>query len=221
MSRLLVICFDGLNRKAVEKYNLKNIMQVEYGDVVTGAGMMSGALWTTLITGEPPAKHKIHGWYSQALNDSFYLDKLGFKVLVRYARNPIVVYYPFLDERWPSMFLGIEHLPQETIIKRNTEVYEESLEKIQDPHWDLFLVCFMIIDNLYHYGKLDEGAYRTADRWVKNLKEAGNPEWTLVLGDKGTDHRPPGFYSSSKKLSLSSPNWRDFYKIIMEDILKC
>jgi len=222
MSRILIVCFDGLNRKAVEKYNLEELKQVEYGDVITGSGMLSAALWSSFVTGEPPTKHGIVGWKNEALDNPSYFEDQGFKTIVSHAEKPIVQYFPFLDPRWKSMYLGIEHKPKEEIIRRNRQVFLESLEKIKSLEYDLFLVCFMLIDNLAHIGSLDEDAYHLAESWVRQLKEYGKPDWTLIIGDKDPHHHHPGYYSSSRKLKLDNPYWRDFYRIItgVMDMLK-
>ena len=56
------------------------------------------------------------------------------------------------------------------------------------------------------------------EQWIKSLKEKSKNAITLIIGDKGTNHAPPGFYSCSKKLDLDNPNLSDFYNIIKKEL---
>jgi len=213
--RILIICFDGLNRKAVEKYDLKYIKQVEYGDVIV-PGVFSGMLWSTFVTGKDRTVHGIDSWNRKALETfNYFKQEKGIDTLLSIAKKPIEKYYPFIDPRW-KVYLGIEH-DYNKIMKVNTSVFVEALLDISKD-WDLFLVCFMIIDNLGHNNSLKEEYYRLIDSWVGILKDRGNPTWTLVIGDKDPNHRPPGFYSSSKTLSLNKPKLKDFFNLIKEEL---
>jgi len=212
MAKLMVICFDGLNRKAVEKYNLQNIKQKEYGDVRTFT-VFSGSLWSSLVTGVDQERHKITSWKPTENGSlTFFRDKCKLECVVDYAKKPLVMYYPYLDKRW-RIFLGLEHKSKGEIVEKNRRVYLETLSALDTVEWDLCLVCFMIIDNLGHRGELDREDYVLIDGWCKNLIEKGKPDIAFVMGDKDPDHRPPAYYSCSRVLNLRNPKWTDFYGI--------
>jgi len=211
MIRTLIICFDGLDRKPVEEYDLVNVKQVDYGDI-RGGGTFSGLLWSSFLTGRSPEEHKIKSWKDEALSTPNYFED-KFPTIVSLFKRPQVLYFPFVDPRW-KIYLGVEHsLPK--IYEVNAKVFEEVL-KVSKGDWDLLLTCFMLIDNLGHKGMLNRSAYYLIDEWVKIIKEKSRPEWTLIIGDKSPRHTLPGFYSSSIVLERKPETIEDFYSIIKE-----
>jgi len=214
----LILCFDGLNRKAVEEYNLEVFKQVEYGDIRI-PGVFSGHLWSTFVTGKPLSVHGIDSWKIDALNNpNYFKDECKLEPFTVFARKPKIMYYPFLDPRW-MVFKGIEH-DFTQIITVHDKVFQECCRELQSD-WDLFLACFMIIDNLSHCGRLDEEKYHLLEIDVKRLISLANSTWTLIIGDKSPSHTPPGFYSSSKPLNLDNPYLSDFYNIIRRELEEC
>ena len=55
--------FDSLDYYLVVKYNLRYLMQKEYGKVEINVGVLSTpTIWTSFITGLPPKDHGVIGW---------------------------------------------------------------------------------------------------------------------------------------------------------------
>jgi len=218
-NKVLIICFDGLDIVPVEKYNLENLKQVEYG-TLRGPSVFSGGLWSTFLTGLSIREHGITGWKNDALNtESYFRTKKGMETIPDLFKKPKVLYFPFHDPKW-TIYYGIEH-DYFKIFEVNTKVFLKVLEECQKKDWDLILTCFMIIDNLSHYGKLEESSYYLINYWVKILKEVAKPDWLLIIGDKDPNHKLPGFYSSSIQLNLNDPSIGDFFKIIREKVREC
>jgi len=219
LKRVLIICFDGLDIKPVEKYDLKNLKQVEYG-TLKGPSVFSGGLWSTFLTGLSIREHGITGWNGNALNtEAYFRTRKGLDTIPDLFKNPKVMYFPFHDPQW-RVYLGIEH-NYSKIYEINTKVFEEVYKESKKKDWDLLLTCFMLIDNLGHCGRLEKSAYYLIDYWVKVLKETAKPEWVLIIGDKDPKHQLPGFYSSSIQLKLEDPSIGDFFQIIKEMVKKC
>ena len=60
--KILVVAFDGLDKKLIEKYNLENIRQQEFGKIDNSTGISSiktSELFASFITGETYEEHGI------------------------------------------------------------------------------------------------------------------------------------------------------------------
>jgi len=61
--RVCIVGFDSLDYYLVVKYNLRYLMQKEYGKVEINVGVLSTpTIWTSFITGLPPEEHGVIGW---------------------------------------------------------------------------------------------------------------------------------------------------------------
>ncbi len=215
LNKVLIICFDGLHREPVEKYDLKNLKQKEYGDLF-GTSVFSGTLWSTFQTGLPREKHRITSWNHKALSTERFFEQQGIKCIPKLFKSPKVMYFPFYNPEW-KIYLGVEHDYSKSY-SVNCKVFSECCKAIRKKDWDLFMTCFMLIDNLGHCGKLNRSAYYLIDEWVGTLVNLGRPDWTLIIGDKSPKHTQPGFYSSSIPLNRKRVNIEDFYQIIKEEL---
>lgn len=67
--RIIIIAFDGLDYKKIQKYECENIMQQEFGRIsLEGMDMLTGPLWSSFITGMYPEEHgvqKTMNWTDQ------------------------------------------------------------------------------------------------------------------------------------------------------------
>ena len=65
MRKVLVLALDSLEYDLVEKYDFKNLKQVEYGKTILpvehGEPIRTPAMWVSFITGKPPEVHGITG----------------------------------------------------------------------------------------------------------------------------------------------------------------
>ena len=67
-ARVCIIGFDSLDYYLIEKYDLENIRQEEFGkiDMADFMGydklLSTPTIWTSFITGLPPEEHKVVGW---------------------------------------------------------------------------------------------------------------------------------------------------------------
>jgi hypothetical protein len=62
--KILVVAFDGMDKDLIDRYNLKNILQEEYGRIDNDTevyGRMTSELFTSFITGETYENHGVRG----------------------------------------------------------------------------------------------------------------------------------------------------------------
>ena len=62
--KVLVVAFDGMDKELIEKFDLENIKQEEYGSIDNSTGIsrrMTSELFASFITGETFEKHGIEG----------------------------------------------------------------------------------------------------------------------------------------------------------------
>lgn len=59
--KVLIVALDGLEYDLVEKFDLKNLKQVEYGkvDLSQFSVLSTPTIWASFITGLPPEKHEV------------------------------------------------------------------------------------------------------------------------------------------------------------------
>jgi hypothetical protein len=88
---VLVIAFDGLDKELIEKFNLQNVKQHEYGDIDNKTGMSiikTGELFASFITGKTYEEHGVKGLrpVNIALKDRI-IDKLFPTALLQNLRG--------------------------------------------------------------------------------------------------------------------------------------
>jgi hypothetical protein len=122
--RIIIIAFDGLDYKKIQKYSCKNVIQKEFGKIdLTGQALVTGPLWSSFITGLLPEVHgvqKTMNWTDQRVQK--------FENLM--AKLPFTDFWKGI--RW-TIFRNLESLNAEVVgaYRENLEINETIFEDFE------------------------------------------------------------------------------------------
>lgn len=138
--RVIIIAFDGLDRKKIQDFGLENVKQQEFGKLdLEGMELHTGKLWASFITGVGPEEHGIErtmNWTNQRINrfenrvkDSRFFefwkgvrwtvfrnwDRLNAEVLGAYREN-LEVETTIFEDFTPSISLNVPGYDKNTAL---------------------------------------------------------------------------------------------------------
>jgi len=226
--RLCIICLDGLEYDLVERFNLKTLMQVEYGKVNLDLIRRNSNYpctvdcWSTFLSGR--FKHKVddvNETFLKFFSSYVVIGVPGFKVGIhRRHRDLVDMLGEVLDGKM-SLSRYEEKVKIHTI-----SVMTQTFSAIhKNP--DVLLTYFPTPDLLGHLyfnseTKMRE-IYGFIERVVARIKPVLKDTFTLIVSDHGMvpwyekkkgEHSWHGFYSANWKLEMENIGIEDFYQVI-------
>ncbi len=232
---LLIIGFDALDKKMVEKFNCDNLKQTSYGitDVSDFKLTRTIALWSSFLAGknlenEIPVHPQEQWKFSLSKENTF----LKYFSKVKAIDVPGFNYYQ--DEHALQRKLMSGYFEE----KNTVEDYDSSIwdhhEKVKneffgslEENWDLLFGYFSITDTIGHLSFGDEEkmkkVYHEADSIVSEVKRKfeGKDVKILIISDHGMraqgrfgEHTNFGFWSLNREMNLHSLRIWEFSNII-------
>jgi len=238
---MIILALDALDKIMVERFNCKNLMQLEYGKTNIGGFALERTvvLWASFLTGKNmESKIPIKGQWEFKLSKSEtffdFFDRVetidvpafSLKFNNHKKEHKLLAGY-FKDENEIEEFDKVVWKNHEenkkdffSILHRINPVNEKNVSKIVMGYFDL-------ADAIGHLSfgneKKMKKVYDELEQMAGRVKELANKtkEFVLIISDHGMkavgrfgDHTKNGFYSSNKRLNLDKPEITDFYKII-------
>jgi len=224
---MIILALDALDKNMVERFNCKNLMQLEYGetDISNFKLERTVALWASFLTGKNMEnKIPIKGQWEFKLKES--------ETLFNFFNS-----YKAIDV--PAFSFKKNHGLERKLLKDyfkdecDVEEYDKVVWKHHEENKNVFLenlnnfkclMCyFNLADAIGHlsFGVLDKMkmVYNELDAIAK-IARKGN-RFILIISDHGMkavgrfgDHSKYGFYSCNQKLNLKKPKITDFFNLI-------
>ncbi len=224
---MIILALDALDKNMVERFNCKNLMQLEYGktDISNFNLERTVVLWASFLTGEIMEK------------------KIPIKGQWKFKLKESETFFSFFDSYKavdvPAFSLKGNHDLERKLLKNYFEgkssvgEYDKIVWENHEENKKEFLEClecleclmgyFNLADAIGHlsFGVLDKMkmVYNELDEIARIARKSD--EFILIVSDHGMkavgmfgDHSRNGFYSSNERLNLDKPKITDFYKII-------
>lgn len=223
---MIILGLDALDKNIVERFNCKNLMQLEYGktDISDFNLERTVVLWASFLTGKNMEKKiPIMGQWEFKLKESetffsFFDSYKAIDVPAFSFKDNHVLERELLKNYFGSK-CSIEEYDK--IVwgnhEKNKKEFLESLGKFE---------CLMGYFNLADaIGHLSFGILNKMKMVYNELDKVGriarkSDEFVLIISDHGMkgvgrfgDHSRNGFFSSNEKLNLNEPKITDFYEI--------
>ena len=224
---MIILALDALDKNMVERFNCKNLMQLEYGetDISDFKLERTVVLWASFLTGKNMEKKiPIKGQWEFKLKESetflnFFdsykaVDVPAFSFKENHALERKLLKNYFKDE------CDVEEY-DEIVWKNHKENEKEFLKNLNS--FECLMCYFNLADAIGHlsFGILDKmkKIYNELDGIAKIARK--NDEFILIVSDHGMkavgrfgDHSKYGFYSCNQKLNLKKPKITDFFSLI-------
>lgn len=104
---MIIVAVDGLEIKLVEKWKLKNLMQVKYGSYPVDTNYNSVQLWSSFLTGLDPSNFEkffvVRPWNLHNKKIPSFLKKIGRRLIPLRAPSVKGKYKTIFDEVKPSL----------------------------------------------------------------------------------------------------------------------
>jgi len=230
MGRVVILGLDGLEYNLVERFNLKTLMQLEYGETRLDGfeePLQTPILWRSFIMGALP-----EGWMMK--NHIFMYAEKSWAISVP-GYNEWVEFQPV---RAGLSRCIIEKLDPTRYLQACWDLYRKkktiTLNLLERGGWDLFMSHIFLSDLVGHWICYDNTAmydlYREMSKLTEEVKKRMNPEdFLLIISDHGLywdekryggwgQHSNHGFYSINEKLGLKNPHLTDFYEVIIQKL---
>jgi len=224
---MIILALDALDKNMVERFNCKNLMQLEYEKTNISDFKLERTvvLWASFLTGRNmEEKIPIKGQWNFKLKESgtfftFFdsykaIDVPAFSLKNNHAMERKLLKNYFEDK------CNVEEY-DEIVWNNHEENKKEFLENLEK--FECLMGYFNLADAIGHlsFGDIDKmkGIYSELDEIAKITRKSD--EFILIISDHGMkavgrfgDHSRNGFYSSNKKLNLNEPKITDFHEII-------
>lgn len=225
---MIVLALDALDKNMVEKFNSKNLMQLEYGktDISDFNLERTIVLWASFLTGkimeeEIPVKGQ---WkYKLPKEKTFFNFFKSFKTI----DVPAFSYKQKNHEEERKLLK--DYFNGENNIENYDEVVWKNHEENKSEFFDslgkseIIMGYFNLADAIGHlsFGDLEKmrAVYEELESIAKETRKTG--DFVLIVSDHGMkaigrfgDHTKNGFYSLNEKLNLNEPKITKFYDII-------
>lgn len=181
--RVCIIGFDSLDYYLVEKYDLRYLMQKEYGKVEINMVLSTPTIWTSFITALPPEEHGIVGlkWENPFLDK---LKKWGVKIglnrvfdrsefLAQLLRKKILKgkgSIPNIKGRLPTIFDYAQSLIDITVPCYSEDTYEDIRREMA-----------YAIGNPIAENKMADKAWKVFMNKRKRVLDELNKDWDLFM----------------------------------------
>jgi len=224
---MIILALDALDKDTVEKFNCKNLMQLEHGetDISDFKLERTVVLWASFLTGKNMEKKiPIKGQWRFKLKESetffnFFdsykaIDVPAFSLKENHGLERKLLKNYFKDKCNVGEY-------DEIVWKNHEENKKEFLENLNN--FECLVCYFNLADAIGHlsFGILDKMKmiYNELDGIAKITRK--NDEFILIVSDHGMkavgrfgDHSKYGFYSCNQKLNLKKPKITDFFNLI-------
>lgn len=238
---MIILALDALDKIMVEKFNCKNLMQLEYGKTDLGGFTLERTvvLWASFLTGknmESAIPIKRQWKFKLPKGETFLnffdvvetIDVPAFSLkLDKHKKEHKLLAGYFKDENTINDFDEVVWKNHE----ENKKDFFTALDKIKSVDKEesskIVVGYFDLADAIGHLSFGDEKkmkkVYDELEGLTGSVKRLVNKtnEFVLIVSDHGMkavgrfgDHTKNGFYSSNKKLDLNKPKITDFYEII-------
>jgi len=225
---MIILALDALDKNMVDRFNCKNLMQLEYGKTNISEFKLPRTivLWSSFLTGKNMEKKiPIKGqWkFNLKVSETFFsffnsykaIDVPGFSFKQKpHEKERKLLKGFFNDENTIEDY-------DEVVWKIHEKNKLEFLNSLED--LDIIMGYFNLADAIGHLSFGNEKKMRDIYEELESItrKVKKNENFILVISDHGMkavgrfgDHTNNGFYSTNKKLNLKEPKITDFYEII-------
>ena len=226
---MIILAFDALDLNMVERYNCKNLMQIEYGQTSLSGFQLERTvvLWASFLTGKNmesmiPVKNQ---WeFKLRKEDTF----------IPFYKTHKVIDLPAFSLKEKNHEEERKLLKKYVYKETTIEEYEKIVWKNHEEnkkdffkslgHFDLIIGYFDLADAIGHLSfgihEKMEIIYLELEGLTRKVKSLSD-EFVLIISDHGMkpvgrygDHSRTGFYSLNINLNLNFPRITDFYNII-------
>lgn len=230
---MIILGLDALDKKMVEKFNCKNLKQVEYGetDISEFELERTVVLWASFLTGKNMEKKiPVKGQWKFKLkeNETFFKFFNSFKTIDVPAFSLKQENHKVEHEHLAGYFKNTNTVEDydDIVWENHKENKKDLFEFLKNHTNDIIMVYFDLADAVGHLSFSDtekmRKVYNELDEIVKKVKPlAKDGETILIISDHGMkavgkfgDHTKNGFYSCNQKLNLKNPRITDFFDII-------
>ena len=226
---MIILAFDALDLGMVEKFNCKNLMQLEYGrtDISEFKLARTVVLWASFLTGknmEAEIPLKTQWEFKLKPEETFFpyfktyiaIDVPAFSLKDKnHAEERRLLKAYFDDEATIEEY-------DEAVWKNHVENKKEFFSSIGK--FNLVMGYFDLADAIGHLSfgipeKMEE-VYMELEDLTREVK-VSTDDLVLIISDHGMkpvgrygDHSKNGFYSANERLGLSLPKITDFHDLI-------
>ena len=230
---MIILALDALDKNMVERFDCKNIMQLEYGktDITEFKLERTVVLWASFLTGKNMEKEiPVKGQWKFKLNEeqTFFNFFNSFKTIDVPAFSLKEEKHKIEHEHLAGYFKNTNNIEDyDSIVWENYEENKKELFEILEKNTnDIVMGYFDLADAIGHLSFSDtekmRKIYNELEEMVKKVKHLANDnETVLIISDHGMkavgrfgDHSKYGFYSCNKKLNLKKPKITNFFNVI-------
>jgi len=230
---MIILALDALDKNMVEKFNCKNLMQLEYGETDISEFKLERTviLWASFLTGKNMEKKipvkgqwdfKVKGeqTFFNFFNSFKTIDVPAFSLKQKNHKSERELLAGYFKKK--NTIGDYDKIVWKNHKKNKKELFEILKNNIND----IVMVYFDLADAIGHlsFGDTEkmEKVYNELDEITKKVKHlTDDKETVLIVSDHGMkavgrfgDHSKYGFYSCNQKLNLNEPKITDFYEII-------
>ena len=239
---MIILGLDALDVGMVEKFNCKNLMQLEYGKTEIGGFALERTvvLWASFLTGKNmESEIPVKGQWEFKLP----IEKTFFKFFDLVETVDVPAFSLKLKNHKREHILLVGFFKNENKIEEFDEVVWRNHEENKKEFFSLLnnflsgnknkskvlMGYFDLADAIGHLSFGDnekmEEIYKELESMAKKIKEIAEPfnETILIVSDHGMnplgrfgDHTKNGFYSFNKKVGIkpNMPEITDFFEMI-------
>ena len=225
---MIILALDALDKNLVEKFDCKNLMQIEYGttDISRFSLARTVVLWASFLTGKiMENKIPVKGQWDFQLKK----EETFFKFFKSFKAIDVPAFSLKQKNHESERNLLKKFFKDESVLKdynfliwkhheENKRDFFDSLNK-----FEVVMSYFDLADAIGHlnFGNIKEmkRVYQELESIVKQIKNI--KDFILIISDHGMeavgrfgDHTKNGFYSVNKKLNFENPQITDFFGII-------
>jgi len=226
---LIILALDALDLSLVEKFNCKNLMQLEYGqtDISEFELARTVVLWASFLSGknmEARIPVKTQWEFKLSPQETF------FRFFESYVAVDVPAFSLKDENHAEERRLLKAYFDDEATVEEYDEVvwmnHEENKKDFFDSlgRSDLVMGYFDLADAIGHlsFGITEKmkAVYGELENLAREVKSSTD-DFVLVISDHGMkpvgrygDHSKNGFYSFNKKVGMNLPRITDFYDLI-------
>jgi hypothetical protein len=225
---MIILGLDALDLGMVEKFNCKNLMQIEYGQTELSDFPLKRtvALWASFLAGKNldaqiPVKTQwefrlsASDTFLKFFNNYLAIDVPGYSHKASHTKERELL-KAFFEQGTPveefDAFVWKLH-------EENKKEFFASIDK-----YELLMGYFNLADSIGHlsFGILEKmkAVYEELEGLAKEVRNSSS-DFILIISDHGMkalgkygDHSDNGFFSVNRKLGLVLPKITDFYNLI-------
>lgn len=229
--KTIILGFDALDCKCVEKFNCRNLMQKEYGETNISDFEMEKTvvLWASFLTGknmENVIKDDLWG-FTLKPEETFFKGFESFAALDVPAFTLKQDNHKMERKFLAGFFKGKNSVDDydEIVWKNHEENKAEFLRLLNEGKKEILMGYFDLADAIGHLSFGDDKkmkrVYKELDELAMLVAKRCKGAAILIVSDHGMkaigafgDHRKGGFYSLSEKAGLKSPKLTSFFSRI-------